>query len=482
MRNIINEIKKKFNQKQELLGDKEYFHMILRIIYQYYIFSKSALIIINIILSIISLFINVKLYYPNGQLSYYGQTNIFKEKDGKGISYYKNGKKEYKGRWKNNFKEGEGEFYKNNENNTLEYNGSYVKDQRNGHGIAYYPSGRISYNGSFLNNAFNGLGYLYYDNENNSLCYYGYFHSNEFSIFGIEFYPNNNIKYYGNYSKGKFDGEGIVFHNNGKKWREGDFYEGFLIKGCIYSENESLIFNGTKGYFIEGHYSGDGEEYYPSGVIKYRGKYKKNFYDGEGELYEENGRLLYIGNFTHGEMDGEGKKYLNDGNIFIGTFKEGYLKRGIIKSKNGVILFDLTKGEYINKKYEGECIEYDKNGKLIYKGNYKNGLRNGNGTLYYSSENKMYEGNFRNGCIDGYGTLYYENGKIWYFGEFEMNKFSGIGTYIYENGLYISCFWENDKLVKAMEMSSELLEKKNANEGIISKAFKSIGNFFKRTF
>ena len=55
MRNIINEIKKKFNQKQELLGDKEYFHMILRIIYQYYIFSKSALIIINIILSIIIL-------------------------------------------------------------------------------------------------------------------------------------------------------------------------------------------------------------------------------------------------------------------------------------------------------------------------------------------------------------------------------------------------------------------------------------------
>ena len=81
---------------------------------------------------------------------------------------------------------------------------------------------------------------------------------------------------------------------------------------------------------------------------------------------------------------------------------------------------------------------------------------------------------FKNDVIEGFGNFYDENGKLCYFGEFKNNKFSGLGTYIYENGLYMSGYWENDILVKPMEMSPELLGKKKEKKSIVSKALKFI--------
>ena len=77
------------------------------------------------------------LYYKNGKKMYEGD---YSEgiANGKGIKYYKNGKKLYEGDYSEGIGHGKGIKYYDNVNNTKLYEGDYFQDRWTGKGIKYY--------------------------------------------------------------------------------------------------------------------------------------------------------------------------------------------------------------------------------------------------------------------------------------------------------------------------------------------------------
>ena len=112
-----------------------------------------------------------KIYYGNGNLSYYGYIkNGYLE--GFGISYYKNGKKKYIG--------------------------NCNKGKKNGNGIYFYEDGSLKYNGTFSNDCFDGYG-IYYSKGNYTFEYKGEFKNNTFNGYGAIILKDLKIKYKGNW-------------------------------------------------------------------------------------------------------------------------------------------------------------------------------------------------------------------------------------------------------------------------------------------
>ena len=67
---------------------------------------------------------------------------FLKKRNGKGISYYESGNKEYEGYWKNNVKKGKGKLFDDSESNFLVYEGDFSKNKINGNGTHFYKNGK----------------------------------------------------------------------------------------------------------------------------------------------------------------------------------------------------------------------------------------------------------------------------------------------------------------------------------------------------
>jgi hypothetical protein len=76
----------------------------------------------------------------------------------------------YIGQWLNDFRQGKGKIF--DKNNTLIYEGDFVKDKFEGNGKYIFSNGDY-YIGEFLNDVRHGKGKEY--NKNNTLKFEGYF-------------------------------------------------------------------------------------------------------------------------------------------------------------------------------------------------------------------------------------------------------------------------------------------------------------------
>ena len=82
------------------------------------------------------------------------------------------------------------------------------------------------------------------------------------------------------------------------------------------------------------------------------------------------------------------------------------------------------KGGYIDNKYEGHGLLYDKEGYIEYDGSFSNNKYNGFGKKF-SNKTLKYEGFFTEGKKNGIGLLYYDKiKKIYFNGIFDMDNFS----------------------------------------------------------
>ena len=98
----------------------------------------------------------------SGELLYNGEfSKNGRSMDGEGIRYYSNGKKEYKGNFKNDNYNGHGTSYF--PNGKKEYEGNWEDNERHGHGTSYYENGKREYEGIWENNKKNGFGTSYDD-------------------------------------------------------------------------------------------------------------------------------------------------------------------------------------------------------------------------------------------------------------------------------------------------------------------------------
>jgi antitoxin component YwqK of YwqJK toxin-antitoxin module len=147
---------------------------------------------------------------------------------------------------------------------------------------------------------------------------------------------------------------------------------------------------------------------YPSGTLKYEGKFDQNKPVGEWKRYHENGKVKALMSYR-----------LNSDRVFAQLFDE----EGILYAKGAFdgTLRDSTwnffKGDLVVRtenyhmgKKEGKATMYDKDGKVISVKEWKNDLPDGISLEYYPSGKKRSEVSFVEGKKNGKALFYDDNG------------------------------------------------------------------------
>ena len=177
---------------------------------------------------------------------------------------------------------------------------------------------------------------------------------------------------------GKRHGKGKEY-NFGSLRLEGEFSNGYLIKGKRYDNKGNLEFVLER--------NGKGIEYYDDGNIKYEGKYLNEKKNGKVKYYNTNGKLELEGEYKDDVLNGKVKEYDENGKLeFEGEYNNGKKWKGKENSQ-------IFQGEYLNgKRWNGKGREYksvyvgpgctDFVRLISFEGDYINGKRKGKGEIY----------------------------------------------------------------------------------------------------
>ena len=388
-----------------------------------------------------------------------------------------NNNDKYYGSWKNDMKNGCGNFIAENMDS---YNGEWKDNKKNG--IGALTTRYFKYIGEFYENKFNGIG-RYFQMEGGVFVekYKGQWKNNKKNGFGIEYLDKDT--YEGEFIDDIFNGFGLYIRED-KSSYEGEWKDGnFNGIGIQILET----FQRYEGEFIDGSYNGIGMKTFP-GNVSYQGEWKEDSFEGYGilikktEVYEGEfknhrmngygtliieGKDKYAGQFSNNTMRGYGVMEYGNRDIYSGEWLEG------LKNGNGKYTFSngaTYKGNWKNDFAEGRglfsnfitnvnsvikfsgrgiklttsCLSYDGNwigGEIFgkgemkwstgesYKGEWKNGKRHGRGVNLWENDQEVYEGEFENNTFKGKGTYKYSNGEV-YEGEWLNSKYNGKGTYI----------------------------------------------------
>jgi antitoxin component YwqK of YwqJK toxin-antitoxin module len=98
-------------------------------------------------------------YYPDSANLMYSGAFKDNKKQGEGVSFHKNGFKNYSGNFYNDLMDGFGHLYDRNGN--LKYIGNFRQNQKDGDGQYYFYNKCLCYEGSYKNDKRSGYGDLY---------------------------------------------------------------------------------------------------------------------------------------------------------------------------------------------------------------------------------------------------------------------------------------------------------------------------------
>ena len=176
----------------------------------------------------------------------------------------------------------------------------------------------------------------------------------------------------------------------------------------------------------------------------------KNGYLVKGLQYSPGGAVEFSGNFRDGKLHGNGKEYVSKGEDYIeGVFKNGEINGKGKEFLNGKLIFVGGIKKY---SYEGKGKEYYENGKLKYDASWKDGRLNGKGKQFDSDGQPKFEGSWKNGFYEGRGKYYktiiidgtYED--VYTIGNFERGYLVGKATEYYKDGRVASkMFYERGR-------------------------------------
>jgi hypothetical protein len=260
------------------------------------------------------------------------------------------------------------------------------------------------------------------------------------------------------------------------EFRNGNHYKGDISKGLLHGQGQMLFHDGTlyEGDFHFNKMSGYGQLTWPDGCT-YKGDFKDGIRHGHGTFENPLKSSVYEGEWQHGKRHGQGTLRLKDGSVYTGSFAEG------VKCGTGRILYpsgNFYEGQWKNGQKNGKGIMHWISDKQKYDGEWRDDLPNGIGTLIWIEEsgvNKVlrnrYSGNFVNGLREGLGIFYYANGST-YEGYWVKSKKHGYAMYTNENGEVSHCYFCNDRLVRKIEVSDNLLSSFANNHAIKMKYVK----------
>lgn len=226
-------------------------------------------------------------------------------------------------------------------------------------------------------------------------------------------YGESRVDFFGPEQGDKFRGYAI--------WK-GEFKNGTLNgKGIFEKRTKSIQGENYEGEFLNGAFHGYGKwealptnpwpkEELDSCPLKYEGEFKEGFPDGKGTLVMRDGKE-YTGVF--------GKTLYKGGICYEGDCENG---KGAVIYWHGL----HYRGEFKDRKANGQGVEYDANNRVKYVGGFKDGRFEGHGVEigYQQAKYKdgawgipeayyLFEGSFKDGKYDGYGkNIFLKSGVI----------------------------------------------------------------------
>jgi antitoxin component YwqK of YwqJK toxin-antitoxin module len=192
----------------------------------------------------------------------------------------------YSGYWKNDKREGKGDYY--DENGVIWYSGYWRNDKKQGKGICYDSKGNQIFKGTLSDNIYNGYGkrldyngdvYVKGDWKDDKLLFYDLSECEELKGFESFEFDEDSL-YVGEVKEGKPDGWGCL-------WKK--------LKGCKMYE----------GYWANGLRHGYGKEFYNkfNPRVRFIGQWAAGVKEGSGTSYHENGKLHYRGYWKSDKLD-----------------------------------------------------------------------------------------------------------------------------------------------------------------------------------
>ena len=227
-----------------------------------------------------------------------------------------------------------------------------------------------------------------------------------------------------------------------------------------------LLYDGTPLFYLEysnGSLTGSIKRMNAYGTVRLKGTLLNGKETELFEEYDESGHVVWIGYYKNGSRwlqvvkDGIGK-YYDKKSEMNGEYYIVYTDSvALCLYVNGVC------NRVIKRIGEKIMIEYNENGKRIYKGGYQGSLasgfvRSGFGTEYTDNGNiALYSGNWNNGMREGFGTEYRMLKPI-YTGNWKNGRRHGEGTESDVNGNVVkSGKWVNGVHESNIPKPSELV-------------------------
>ncbi|CAD8134822.1 unnamed protein product [Paramecium octaurelia] len=172
----------------------------------------------------------------------------------------------------------------------------------------------------------------------------------------------------------------------------------------------------------------------------YYGQHSKGAAHGKGTIVFSDG-AQYQGDWEQGQITGEGSIFITNSLYYKGQVKDGQMH-----GQGKLILFAKT--NKVRQNIGTDVMIIQEGGTILEGQFYEDQMIEGNVRTLKGN----YIGQMKEGKMDGKG-IFICNDESFYDGQFKNNKRHGIGKSKNEKGQVQIAQWENDKLVKVLEIN-----------------------------
>ncbi len=301
----------------------------------------------------------------------------------------------------------------------------------------FWNNGNLRLEGSYLNGKRHGF-FKYYD-ENGAFLHVEKYDHDQLVKDAAEtkkvelhtaYHTNGKPSIVASYYNGRQDGIRREFDTAGN-----------VVKGYLF-EDGWLRYEGITDF--NGLRQGLWKEYYQTGELRSKGKYKNSNPIGEWKFYFQDmtieivgiygrkgrkqgewiwfypgGDTMTVANYDEGELDGRFVEYDENGMALTEGYYVAGLEEGLWVYRNGNA---EEKGKYDGGKQDGVWKTVLDNGKTIMEISYRDGLRHGRYTAYWENGRVKKTGKYVDGLQDGVWMQYDEEGVLFLTTLFQDGK------------------------------------------------------------
>lgn len=304
----------------------------------------------------------------------------------------------------------------------------------------FWENGNLKMEASYLNDKKHGF-FKYYDENGNFLYVEKYTNdllddeAKETKQLDrrVAYHPNGQPSIIATYHKDKPEGIRREFDTEGK-----------IIKGYVFKDGW-LRYEGITD--MNGLRQGLWKEYYQTGELLSKGKYKNSVPVGEWKFYFQDKSLEIIGDYDQkGRKVGEWIWFYPSGDtMVVAHYEDGELDGDYVEyDEQGI---PLVKGEYVAGLEEG--LWTYRNGDSREYGKYDGGKQTGLWTTTFDNDKPAYKIHYEEGIREGKYVAYWENGNVKVTGKYEKGLQEGTWIQYNEEGVqYLTTLFKEGKELK----------------------------------